>query len=89
MPRNRGKAVPEGNGPGPHHDEFGPDRRTLAGIYRLFEERFDKQVYLMSHFDQQDKKLDELVEKTRETNRRLACFLSIMLGNHVSPWRQK
>ena len=38
MPRKEGKAVPEGNGPVPQHDEFGPDQPTLADIYRLFEE---------------------------------------------------
>ena len=53
MPRKQGKAVPEGNGPVPQQDEFGPDQPTLVDIYRLLEERFDRQLNLMkSHFDQ-------------------------------------
>ena len=73
MPRKQGKAVPEGNDPGPHHEEFGPDQPTLADIYRVFEERFNRQLNLMkSHFDQQDNKLDELMENIRETRQRLA-----------------
>ena len=69
IPRNRNKAVPEGNGPVPQYDKFGPDQPTLADIYRLFEERFDRKLNLRkSHFDQ----LDELIENTRETNQCLA-----------------
>ena len=65
MLRNRSKAVPDGNGPASQHDKFRPDQHTLADIYRLFEQRLDRQLNLMkSHFDQ----LDELLEKTRETN---------------------
>ena len=30
MPRNWSKAVPEGNGPVPQQEEFGPDQPTLA-----------------------------------------------------------
>ena len=45
----------------------------MADIYRLFEGRYDRQLNRMkSHFDQQDKKLDELIEKTREINQRFA-----------------
>ena len=40
------------------------------------------------HIDQQDKKLDELLEKTREANQRVAEALSMKLSSHVSPWRQ-
>ena len=59
MPRKQSKAVPEGNGPVPQHDEFEPDQPTLADIYRLFEERLDRQLDRMkSHFD-------ELAEKMR------------------------
>ena len=69
MSRKWSKAIPEGNDPVPHQEEIGPDQPTLADVYRLFEERFDRQLKLMkSHFDQ----LDELMEKTRETNRSLA-----------------
>ena len=60
LPRNLSKAVPEGDGPIPHQDEFGPGQSTvLADVYRLFKERFDRQLKLMkSHFDQQDKTLE-------------------------------
>ena len=43
----------------------------FAGVYRLDEERVDRQRNLIkSHFDQQDKKLNGLMEKTRETRQR-------------------
>ena len=73
MPRNRRKAVPEDNGPVPHHDELVPDQATIvADIYRLFEQRFDRKLNRLEiHFDQREKTLDELMEKTRETNQRL------------------
>ena len=75
MPRNWSKAAPEGNGPAPHQKEFGPDQPTLADVYRLFEERLDRQLKLReSRFDQQDKKLDELMEKTREPRQRSASL---------------
>ena len=66
MQRNWSKAVPEGNGPVPQQEEFGPGQPTLTDVYRLFEEILDRQLNLMkSNFDQQDQKLNELVEKTR------------------------
>ena len=72
MPRKQGKAVPEGSGPIPQHDEFRPDQPMLVGMYRVFEERFDRRLNIMKiHFDQQDEKLDELVEKMRKTRQRL------------------
>ena len=43
--------VPKGNGP-VCHDEVGPDQPTLADLYRMIEE----------HFDKLDRKLDELTE---------------------------
>ena len=61
-PRNRSKAVPEGNGPFPHHDEFGSGEPTMAEVYRMLEELFDRS----------DKQLDELKRKMGETNQRLA-----------------
>ena len=73
MPRNWSKAVPEGNGPVPQHDEFGPDQLTLTDMYRLFEERFNRQLNRMrTYYDQQDGKLDELIEMAKETKQRLA-----------------
>ena len=73
MSRNWSDAVLEINGPVPRQEEFGPDQPTLADIYRLFEERLDRQLKLMkSRFDQQEKTLDELMEMTRGNNQRLA-----------------
>ena len=42
MLRKKSKAVPEGNGPVPHQDEFGSDQSTMADLYRMIEERFDR-----------------------------------------------
>ena len=57
MPRNWSKAVPEDNGLVPQQEEFGSDQPTLADIYRLFEESFDRQLKIM----------DKLVEDMRAT----------------------
>ena len=65
IPRKWSKAVPEGNGLVPQQDEFGLEQPTLAEFYRMIEEGFDRS----------DRKLDELIEKTREGNRRLAGLL--------------
>ena len=62
MPRNRSMAVPEGNYPVPQQDEFGPAQPTLADLYRMVEELFDKS----------DRKLDELADEMRTTKQRLA-----------------
>ena len=35
MSRKQGKAVPECNGPVPHHDEFGSDEPTMVDLYRI------------------------------------------------------
>ena len=69
MPRKRSKAVPEGSGPVPHHDEFGSDQPTMADLYRMIEERFDKSDRNLDKMKghQQDETLDELMEKTRYT----------------------
>ena len=71
MPRKEGEAVPEGNGPVPQQDEFGYGEPTLADVYRLFEERFDKQQKRMdsffdgitSCFDRWNRKLDEVLDQ--------------------------
>ena len=69
MPRKRSKAVLEGNGPVPQQEEFRSDQPTLVDVYRLFEERFDRQQKVMkSHFD----KLDEFEDEMRATKQRLA-----------------
>ena len=62
MPRNCSKAVPEGNGPIPHQDEFGSREPIMADFYRTIKELFDAS----------DWKLDKLTEKMRDTKQRLA-----------------
>ena len=75
IPRNWSKAVPKGNGPVPQQEEFGPDQPTLADVYRLFEESFDRQLKIMkSRFDQQEKKLNEFMEEIRTTEQRSASL---------------
>ena len=48
MPRKESEAVPDGNGPIPQQEDFGSGEPTLAEIYRLCEERFDR---MESYFD--------------------------------------
>ena len=43
MPRKQGKAVPEGNGLIPHHDEFGSDEPTMVDLCRVLKKNFDIQ----------------------------------------------
>ena len=78
MPRNWSKAALEGNGPVPQQEEFGYGQPTLADVYRMIKERFDQSDRYLgrmkSHFDQQDTKLDELMEVTRGTRHRLASL---------------
>ena len=56
MSRNRGKDVPEGNGPVPHYDKFGSEQPTMAGLFRMLKTRFDRSDKnvdrMLSHFDQ-------------------------------------
>ena len=42
MPRKESEAGPKGNGPVPQQEEFGSGQPTLANVYRMVEERFDK-----------------------------------------------
>ena len=73
MPRKESEAIPEGNGPVPQQEEFESGEPTLADIYRLFEERFDKQQKRMDNFfdgmdscfDRWKRKLDEIPDETR------------------------
>ena len=73
MPRKESEAVTEGNGPVPQQEEFGPGGPTPADIYRLFEERFDRQQKRMdsvfdgmdSCFDRWNRKLEEISDETR------------------------
>ena len=62
MPQKKNKAVPDCNGLVPYHDEFGSDQLTMADLYRIIKERFDRS----------DKQFDELAENIRVTNQRLA-----------------
>ena len=71
MPRKDCEAVPEGNCSISQQEEFGPDESTLAGIYRLCEEGFDRQLKRMDSFfdtmnDRWNKKLDEIFDEMRK-----------------------
>ena len=69
MPRKQGKAVPKGNGPIPHQDEFGFREPTMmVDFYRMFEERFDRMNKNL------DKTFDGLMETTRETKQHLEAL---------------
>ena len=80
MPRKESEAATEGNVPVPQQEEFGSGEPTLADIYRLFEERFDKQQKRMdsffdgmnSCFDRRNRKLYETSDETR------------VMGEHVT-----
>ena len=63
MSRKENEAVPVGNGPVPQQEEFGSGEPTLADVYRLFEERFDRQQKIMdSRFDKQQRKIDSFFD---------------------------
>ena len=62
MPRKESEAVPEGNSPIPQQEELGSGEPTLADIYRLCEERFDR---MDSYFDRWNRKLDEISNEAR------------------------
>ena len=71
MLREASEAVPEGNSPVPQKEELGSGQLTLGDLYRLFEERFDRQLKRMvSFFDRMDdrlnKQLDEIPEEIRK-----------------------
>ena len=76
MPRKKSKAVSEGNGSVPHHDEFGCSEPTMEDLYRMLKTNFDRMDRnfdrMPSYFDRQDEKLGELIEKIKQTNQRLA-----------------
>ena len=61
MPRNESEAVPEGNGPVPRQEKFGPGQPKLKDVYRLFEEIFERQLKrVKSHLDTMDVLADEM-----------------------------
>ena len=64
MPRNWSDAVLDGTGPVPQQEEFGSDQPTLANVYRLIGELFDKP----------DRRLDELKENLRATDQRVGSL---------------
>ena len=74
MLRKESEVVPEGNCPAPQQEEFGSGEPTLADVYRLFEETFDRQHKRMdivfdgmdSGFDRWNKKLDEISDEMRK-----------------------
>ena len=74
MLRKESEAVTKGNGLVPQQEEFGSGEPTLADVYRLFEERFDRQQKRMDNFfDRMDscfgrwnRKLDEISDMTRK-----------------------
>ena len=69
MPRKETEAVPEGSGIVPRQEEFRPDQPTLVGVYRRFEEIFERRLKgAKSHLD----KMDVFSDKLRGTRKRLA-----------------
>ena len=64
MPRKESKAIPEDNDPVSQQEEFGSDQPTMADVYRMIEELFDKL----------DRKLYELTENLRATDQRVASL---------------
>ena len=73
MPRKDCEAVSEDNGPVPQQEEFVSGEPTLADVYQLFEEGFDRQQKIMDSFfdgmgrcfDRWNRKLDEVLHETR------------------------
>ena len=61
MPRNWSTTIPEGNDP-VRRDEIGSDQPTLADLYRMIGELFDKS----------DRELDEVADEMRATKKGLA-----------------
>ena len=75
MPRKENEAVPEGNGPVPQQEEFGSGEPTLADVYRLLKERFDRQQKITdSYFDRWNRKLDESSDETRVMDQHAASL---------------
>ena len=56
------KAVLEGNDPARHHAEVGPGELTMADLYRMMTDRFDRS----------DNQFDKRTGNMRVTNQRLA-----------------
>ena len=71
MLRNWRKAVREGNGPVPQQEDFGSGQPTLADVYHVYEEMFERWLKeVNSHLD----KMDELTEDLRKIDQRVASL---------------
>ncbi|CAN0437726.1 unnamed protein product, partial [Ascophyllum nodosum] len=81
MPRKWSKAVPEGNCPVPHQDEFRPDQRTMADLYRMIKERFDQSSKNLdrmdSQFNQSDRCLDRMKSHIDEQDGKLDKLMDV------------
>ena len=72
MVRKASKAVPEGNGPIPRKEELGSGQLTWGDMYRLCEERFDRQLKRMdSFFDRIDDRLNKQLDESSEEMRKM------------------
>ena len=74
MPRKASKAVSEGNGPVPQKEELGSSQLTWGDMYRLYEERFDRQLKRMDSFsdrmdDRLNKQFDEISKEMRKMDK--------------------
>ena len=59
MPRNWNEAVPEGNGPVPRQEELGFGQPTLADVYRMIKELFDKSNRKMDELSDEIRRMDQ------------------------------
>ena len=66
MLRKVSEAVPEGNDLVPQKEELGSGQPTLADIYRLCVERFDR---MDSYSDRWNKKLDEISDERKKMDK--------------------
>ena len=64
MPRKENEAVPEGNGPIPQQKELESGQPTLADVYQMIGELFDKS----------DRRLEKLSDEMRRIDQRLASL---------------
>ena len=78
MPRNWSEAVPESNGPIPQQEEFESGQPTLADVYRIFAERFERQrkgnKSFLDEMDMLSRKMDKLLEEMEMTDQRLVSL---------------
>ena len=69
MLRKASEAVPESNDPVPQKEKLSSGQPTLADIYRLCEERFDR---MDSYSDRRNKKLDEISDERKKMDNNVA-----------------